>query len=300
MKLQISCSSLSVPAIIPRHYNRLIPINPTIKNTKSYNFSSKCSTNKSILPVQLYGERGFSKFLIHGKDKRNSIRGCAQDEFADSHPVLAEVKDKSDGRHILAKVLRFGSSWFSFTRPISMYQLGLAAICLYGRGFVENPHLFKWSLLVKAFPGLIAVLLANANFMGINQIYDADIDRVNKPDLPIPSGELSIRQAWFLAVFEALAGLLILRLMNANLITTALYCFGLFLGAAYSVPPIRFKRHSATTSVGLGMDMCRDVKRAVPGRHGPSNPRPMAGLGRARAGPEEKPSSPALTLGPSP
>ncbi|EXB37706.1 hypothetical protein L484_010179 [Morus notabilis] len=44
----------------------------------------------------------------------------------------------------------------------------------------------------------------------------------------------------------------------------------------------------------------RDVKRAVPGRHGPSNPRPMAGLGRARAGPEEKPSGPALALGPSP
>ncbi|EXB75187.1 Homogentisate phytyltransferase 2 [Morus notabilis] len=94
---------------------------------------------------------------------------------------------------------------------------------LFARVLVENPQLFKWSLLFKAIPGLIAVLLCQAYNNCINQIYDVDIDRINKQYLPIASGDLSMKQAWFLVIFEALIGILILRLMNADRITTSTY-----------------------------------------------------------------------------
>ena len=42
--------------------------------------------------------------------------------------------------------------------------------------------------------------------MGINQIYDVDIDRINKPFLPLASGELSVRAAWVLCVAMAVVG----------------------------------------------------------------------------------------------
>lgn len=51
------------------------------------------------------------------------------------------------------------------------------ASCVFARVLVDNSHLFKWSLLLKAFPGLIAVMLAYAYSNGLNQIFDVDIDR---------------------------------------------------------------------------------------------------------------------------
>ena len=40
---------------------------------------------------------------------------------------------------------------------------------------------------------LTAALLMNVCIVGINQLYDVDIDRVNKPYLPLASGEISMR-----------------------------------------------------------------------------------------------------------
>ncbi|KAF4359893.1 hypothetical protein G4B88_000886 [Cannabis sativa] len=38
------------------------------------------------------------------------------------------------------------------------------------------------------------------NSAGINQIYDLDIDRLNKPNLPVASGEISVELAWLLTI----------------------------------------------------------------------------------------------------
>ena len=39
-------------------------------------------------------------------------------------------------------------------------------------------------------------LALNAANNALNQIYDLEIDRVNKPQRPLTSGRLSIRDAW--------------------------------------------------------------------------------------------------------
>ena len=39
--------------------------------------------------------------------------------------------------------------------------------------------------------------LLNAGNNALNQIYDLDIDRVNKPKRPLPSGRLTIAQVWW-------------------------------------------------------------------------------------------------------
>ena len=75
------------------------------------------------------------------------------------------------------------------------------------------------------------------------------IFRVNKPYLPIPAGDISLKEAWFLMIFDVVVGLLILRWMNADLITTSLYCLGLVLATFYSTPPFRFKASSLATII---------------------------------------------------
>ncbi len=41
---------------------------------------------------------------------------------------------------------------------------------------------------------LVPALLMNVCIVGLNQLYDVEIDRVNKPYLPLASGELSEAQ----------------------------------------------------------------------------------------------------------
>ena len=51
--------------------------------------------------------------------------------------------------------------------------------------------------------------MGNAFIVGINQIYDEDIDKVNKPFLPVASGEMSKRFAWGAVLTGGIAGPLI-------------------------------------------------------------------------------------------
>lgn len=57
------------------------------------------------------------------------------------------------------------------------------------RVLMENPGCIDWALLPKALLGLVALLCGNGYIVGINQIYDVDIDVVNKPFLPVASGK---------------------------------------------------------------------------------------------------------------
>lgn len=45
-----------------------------------------------------------------------------------------------------------------------------------------------WGLLPRALLGVLCLLCGNGYIVGINQIYDVDIDAVNKPFLPVAAG----------------------------------------------------------------------------------------------------------------
>ena len=48
----------------------------------------------------------------------------------------------------------------------------------------------NWGLLPRAILGVLALLCGNGYIVGINQIFDVDIDTVNKPFLPVAAGEV--------------------------------------------------------------------------------------------------------------
>lgn len=228
MELSVSCSSsLRRPSLISHCKAAKTPFKPT--STKfPYFFPSKClfSTNN----FHLYGQRKSSKPLLNFSRARKSIRACAQVGAADagSEPVLDKVSS-------------FRDACWRFLRPHTIRGTALGSLALVLRALIENPNLIKWSLLFKAFSGLVALICGNGYIVGINQIYDIGIDKVNKPYLPIAAGDLSVKSAWLLVVFFALAGLLIVG-FNFGPFITQLYCLGLFLGTIYSVPPFRMKR----------------------------------------------------------
>jgi len=90
--------------------------------------------------------------------------------------------------------------------------------------------------------GMVALLLGNAFIVGINQIYDKDIDVLNKPFLPVASGEMSNKWAWIAVASSGIIGPAIVYNFFP-LLLFKLYMLGWTLGAIYSVPPIRTKRN---------------------------------------------------------
>ena len=100
------------------------------------------------------------------------------------------------------------------------------------------------TLLVPPLLGSLMAATLNAGNNALNQIYDLEIDRVNKPRRPLPSGRLTVGQAWqftwmtyalslVLAWFVAPGG----RHECFWLVAIAVVCTFI-----YSVPPLRTKR----------------------------------------------------------
>lgn len=87
---------------------------------------------------------------------------------------------------------------------------------------------------------LLACLGANIYIVGLNQITDVEIDRINKPWLPLASGAYTMRTARTIIGVSILLALVIAAWTGKYLLLTVL--LSLALGTAYSLPPLRLKR----------------------------------------------------------
>ncbi|PON82410.1 Prenyltransferase [Trema orientale] len=226
-------SMRSNPTVLPHNnlkasYDHIHNTNKPIKN--SYFPLKHSIENLNFQLLDLYGQNRCLKSSSIGNQRQSSIRASDQlGSAAGSDPPL------------LIKASDSGHACWTFLRPHTIKGTILGSIALFARGLYENPSLFRWSLMFKAFFALLVLICGHGCIVGINQIYDIDLDRVNKPYLPIPAGNLSVKSAWFLVILDALAGLLIVYL-NSGPFLTSLYCFSIILGSLYSAPPFRLKR----------------------------------------------------------
>jgi 4-hydroxybenzoate polyprenyltransferase len=111
------------------------------------------------------------------------------------------------------------------------------------------------SLLVAPFVGAAMAALLNAGNNALNQIYDLEIDRVNKPKRPLPSGRLTITQVWWFTNITYALALALAWLVAPNgrhecfwLVAVAVVCTYL-----YSVPPFRTKRLGIWANVTIAI-----------------------------------------------
>lgn len=103
------------------------------------------------------------------------------------------------------------SHYVKLARPFTLlpplFGIVSGAICAFGS--VHNPDPLSrltLSVLLTVALGSLCASFMNAASNAINQIYDLEIDRLNKPNRPLVTGALSIREAWgFTWVFYALA-----------------------------------------------------------------------------------------------
>jgi 4-hydroxybenzoate polyprenyltransferase len=132
-----------------------------------------------------------------------------------------------------------------FSRPFTLVApaLGFASGAVTAAGaYPQEP----WSSALVVYPliGLTMAAVLNAASNALNQIYDLEIDRVNKPARPLPSGRLSMRDAWVFTIVTYVVALILAWLVAPG---GRHECFWIVLVATvitilYSVPPFRTKR----------------------------------------------------------
>jgi len=107
------------------------------------------------------------------------------------------------------------AGFLTLTRPVNSLVAGLAAIVAY---LIDTGTVIPESLLLFFIVGLIT---AAGNV--INDFFDADIDAINRPDRPIPSGAVSRGAARGFAVMLFIAGILVSFFTNPLCIGIAIF-----------------------------------------------------------------------------
>jgi 4-hydroxybenzoate polyprenyltransferase len=143
---------------------------------------------------------------------------------------------------------------FELSRPFTLVApaLGFASAAVTAAGAVPRT---AWSVTLLIYPAVGSAMAAvlNAASNALNQICDLDIDRINKPRRPLPSGRLSIAAA---GVFAGVAYAAALGLAWLVAPEGRHECFWIVLAATactigYSVPPVRTKRRGLLANVTI-------------------------------------------------
>jgi homogentisate phytyltransferase/homogentisate geranylgeranyltransferase len=122
--------------------------------------------------------------------------------------------------------------------------------------------------LVRESFGLVALALAaclalNLYVVGLNQLTDVAIDRVNKPWLPVAAGTLTPLHARWLVAGAAVVALALAAVAGSYLLLTVALI--MVIGSAYSLPPTRLKRFplAAALSIAIARGVIANVGLAL-------------------------------------
>ena len=136
-----------------------------------------------------------------------------------------------------------------FSRPHTVIGTTVSIVCLYLIAVDTLPGLSLGGGLWDLLWTLVAGLAVNVYIVGVNQLEDVEIDRVNKPFLPLAAGDMTHEQAR--TIVAACAGLAVVLAVTQGLEETVAVLVGIVVGTAYSTPPLRLKRFPVLASLSI-------------------------------------------------
>lgn len=142
-------------------------------------------------------------------------------------------------------------------RPINCFMGGLTVIIGILNTRTGIPLI---NLILNLIIGVFTYILIAGSGMIINDIYDIEIDRINRPERPIPRGDISIKQAKYYYILILTTGILLalihsllLNLGYINIIVAAFFGFIGWLYAAYGKKSGFFGNIIVSISFSIGL-----------------------------------------------
>ncbi len=154
----------------------------------------------------------------------------------------------SQNSSLSSKPTPFSFDWlyafWKFSRPHTIIGTSLSVLGLYLIAIaVSNPTVPPLPTphsLLPLFGAWISCLCGNVYIVGLNQLEDVEIDKINKPHLPLASGEFSRKTGQLIVAFTGILALVVAWLTGPFLL--GMVAISLAIGTAYSLPPIRLKQ----------------------------------------------------------
>lgn len=148
-------------------------------------------------------------------------------------------------------------AFYRFSRPHTVIGTALSIVSV-SLLAVQKVSDFSPVFFTGVLEAIIAALLMNIYIVGLNQLSDIEIDKVNKPYLPLASGEYSVGTGVFIVTSFAMLSFWLGSIVGSWPLFWALF-ISFMLGTAYSVnlPMLRWKRFALVAA------MCILAVRAV-------------------------------------
>ncbi|MEH2251247.1 homogentisate phytyltransferase [Nostoc sp.] len=131
-------------------------------------------------------------------------------------------------------------AFWKFSRPHTIIGTSLSVLGLYLIAIAVSSTGFSGIPLSRVLGAWIACLCGNVYIVGLNQLEDVDIDKINKPHLPLASGEFSRQTGQLIVALTGILALVVAWLTGPFLF--GMVAISLAIGTAYSLPPIRLKQ----------------------------------------------------------
>ncbi len=131
-------------------------------------------------------------------------------------------------------------SLWKFSRPHTIIGTTLSVLGLYLLTIGVTNSSFSVVNLSQILITWLACISGNIYIVGLNQLIDVDIDKINKPHLPVAAGEFSEDQGKSIVITTGILALALAWISGPFLLVMVVT--SLVIGTAYSLPPLRLKQ----------------------------------------------------------
>ncbi|XP_062102245.1 homogentisate phytyltransferase 1, chloroplastic-like [Humulus lupulus] len=194
----------------------------------------------------------------------SSLKHCIETSISYQRPNKRFLVNAADGqplesepKNVLNSVKDSLDAFYRFSRPHTVIGTALSIVSV-SLLAVEKLTDFSPLFFAGMLEAVAAAFLMNIYIVGLNQLYDIDIDKVNKPYLPLASGEYSIQTGVMIVTSFFVLSFGLGWIVGSWPLFWALF-ISFALGTAYSinVPLLRWKRSALVAA------MCILAVRAV-------------------------------------
>ncbi|CAM0943124.1 unnamed protein product [Alopecurus aequalis] len=196
-------------------------------------------------PTSSRCHKSFSSSSSH---QRISHRSTTTSANASRQPLQSEP-EANDSANIWNRISSSLDAFYMFSRPHTVIGTALSIVSVSLLAVESLPDISP-SFLTGLLEAVVSALFMNIYIVGLNQLSDIDIDKVNKPTLPLASGEYS--RATGVAVVSVFAAMSfgIGLLVGSKPLLCALFV-SFLLGTAYSIdlPYLRWKRSAIVAAL---------------------------------------------------
>ena len=150
---------------------------------------------------------------------------------------MSRISRRSQSSNPFQRYVPWLYAFWKFSRPHTIIGTSLSVLGLYLIVFGSNHQALHPALLIAPW---IACICGNIYIVGLNQLEDIAIDKINKPHLPLASGEFSIGQGRAIVFLTGLIAIAVAAFQTPYLL--GMVGLSLAIGTLYSLPPVRLKR----------------------------------------------------------